>query len=85
MAETIQPAAPAKPKRDTGDWRGWPQFMIVVCAIMNVGGVLGGFALGSENGVSGWAFFIGIECSAFALYSLTAIIAALRGILNQGR
>jgi len=85
MIKTIEPAAAAKPMRNTGDWRGWPQFMIVVCAIMNVAGVLGGLALGSEHGVSGWAFFIGIECSAFVLYSLTAIIAALRGILNQGR
>lgn len=83
MVEATGQGGAIKPPRETGDWRGWPQFMIVVCAILNVAGVLGGLALGSENGMIGWAFFIGCECSAFVLYSLTAIIAALRGILNR--
>lgn len=93
MAETIQPAAPAKPKRNTGDWRGWPQFMIFVTAVLIVAGVIGGLVIGSGNSGNpyvdttalGWAFFARCEVAAFALYSLTAIIAALRGILNQGR
>lgn len=83
MVDVSTQEAVKKPRRETGDWRGWPQFMIVVCAILNVAGVLGGMGLGSENGMIGWAFFVGCEGSAFVLYSLTAIIAALRGILNR--
>lgn len=75
--------AVAKKPRETGDWRGWPHFMIFVTAVLIAAGIIGGFGIGSEHGLIGWAFFIGCEGSAFVLYSLTAIIAAARGILNR--
>jgi hypothetical protein len=93
MPQTTEPAAADKPVRNTGDWRGWPQFMIFVTAVLIVAGVIGGLVIGTGNSdnpyvdttAMGWAFFARCEVAAFALYSLTAIIAALRGILSTQR
>lgn len=66
--------------------------MIFVIAVLIVAGAIGGLVIGTgsspnpyaDTTAMGWTFFARYEIAAFALYSLTAIIAALRGILNRG-
>lgn len=90
MVEVTNQGGAEKPRRKTGDWRGWPQFMIFVTAVLIVTGIVGGLVIGTGNSgdldldptAMGWAFFARCEIAAFVLYSLTAIIAALRGLLN---
>ena len=88
MAETIQPAAPATPKRNTGDWRGLPSFLGVLAILGIIAVPIGVLAVAGQTGMgagpgvtaifSGWF-------SCLGLWVVAAILAALRGILSTQR
>jgi len=76
-----------KPKRNTGDWRGFPNFLQVLsflCIPLSViGAGLTGSGYGEYSDILGWWSFFSILTLGLTLYGAATIIAALRGNLRE--
>ena len=85
MAEGIE-STTAKPKRNTGDWRGLPNVLGVLAALGIVAVPIGAAAMYGDSDVPGAVIAAAIFngwLSCVGLYVAAAIVAALRGPLNR--
>lgn len=85
MPTKTEPATAEKSKRRTGDWRGLP--LALVCGAVILWVITFALLTSFPDEGSGQFLWMVGTVGAFlgiAIWAAAAIIAALRGILNQG-